>query len=60
VTDFLRGLRDRYPDRGVALMSSLAEGADRVVAETALDLDISLTVLPLMLRDLYAGFHADL
>ncbi len=41
---FLSELRTDYPDRGVTVMSALAEGADRVVAEEALELDIPLIV----------------
>jgi hypothetical protein len=53
VAAFFEDLRERYPDRNVAVMSSLAEGADRLVAETAIELGIALTVLLPMPRDSY-------
>ena len=53
--EFLTELRDRYPDRGVALMSALAEGADRLVADVALELGVGLTVLLPMPRELYVA-----
>jgi hypothetical protein len=59
VESFLSNLRSRYPGRGVAVMSSLAEGADRLVAEVALELGIGLTVILPMPRDLYRLDFAD-
>ncbi len=53
VSTFLTDLRDEYPDRGVSVMSSLAEGADQLVAEEALRLDIPLIVPLPMARNLY-------
>jgi len=53
VGTFLTNLRDEYPDRGVTVMSSLAEGADQLVAEEALRLDIPLIVPLPMTRNLY-------
>jgi hypothetical protein len=53
VREFLSQLRDNYADRGVAVMSSLAEGADRLVADAALELGIPLTVPLPMPKDLY-------
>ena len=53
VREFLGQLRDNYADRGVAVMSSLAEGADRLVADAALELGIPLTVPLPMPKDLY-------
>ncbi len=44
VQTFLKGLLTDYPDRGVTVMSSLAEGADQLVAEEALNLSIPLIV----------------
>jgi hypothetical protein len=44
VRDFLVNLRDAYPDRLVLVMSPLAEGADRLVAEEAITLGMPLTV----------------
>ena len=52
VESFLVNLRKLYPGRGVSVMSSLAEGADRLVAEVALELGIALTVLLPMPREL--------
>jgi hypothetical protein len=53
VRAFLEDLRSRYPDRNVAVMSPLAEGADRLVAEIAIELGIALTVVLPMSRDSY-------
>ena len=53
VQAFLRELLLEYPDRGVTVMSALAEGADRLVAEEALRLDIPLIVPMPMPRKLY-------
>ena len=53
VGTFLTNLRDEYPDRGVTVMSSLAEGADQLVAEEALRFDIPLIVPLPMSRYLY-------
>jgi hypothetical protein len=53
VRDFLRRLQADYPERGVTVMSSLAEGADQVVAEVALELGVSLLALLPMPRDSY-------
>ncbi len=53
VDEFLTGLREEYPDRGVSVMSSLAEGADQLVAEQAVKLDIPLIVPLPMTRELY-------
>jgi hypothetical protein len=53
VRTFLASLVSEYPDRGVAVMAALAEGADQLVAEEALDLGIPLIVPLPMPRDLY-------
>jgi hypothetical protein len=53
VSEFLCELRDTCPDRIVAVMSGLAEGADRLVAEQALQLGMPLTVLLPMPAELY-------
>lgn len=53
VREFLRNLARDYPERGVSVMSSLAEGADQLVAEEALALDIPLVVPLPMPLDLY-------
>lgn len=55
VREFLCELRDTCPDRVVAVMSALAEGADRLVAQEALELGMPLTVLLPMRADLYAA-----
>lgn len=46
-------LGERYPDRRLSVMSSLAAGADQLVAEVALDLGIEVTVPLPMPRHLY-------
>lgn len=53
VREFLLGLRSGYPDRDIAVMSSLAEGADRLVAEEAVALGVPLTVALPMPAELY-------
>lgn len=53
VASFLKNLREEYPDRGVSVMSSLAEGADQLVAEEALRLGIPLVAPLPMERKLY-------
>lgn len=53
VRDFLADLCERYPDRGVSVMSSLAEGADQLVAEEAVTLRIPLIAALPMPRDVY-------
>ncbi len=53
VRNFLVRLRDEYPDRGVTVMTSLAEGADQLVAEEALELGIPFVVPLPMPRELY-------
>src|SRR5512141_2749710 len=52
VRRFLCDLRDAYPGRIVAVMSPLAEGADRIVAEEAITLRLPLHVPLPMPRDL--------
>ncbi|MGD8977192.1 MAG: hypothetical protein PVG91_06265 [Gammaproteobacteria bacterium] len=46
-------LKDSYPDRRIRVMSALAEGADRLVAELALELGIDLVVPLPMKKELY-------
>ena len=46
-------LRDAYPDRAITLMSALAEGADRLAAEEALDIGIPLVAVLPMPREYY-------
>ena len=53
VREFLCELRDTCPDRVISVMSPLAEGADRLVAEQALALGMPLTVLLPMPMELY-------
>lgn len=53
VRDCLLKLRNDYPGRLVAVMSSLADGADRLVARIALELHMPLTVILPMPRALY-------
>jgi hypothetical protein len=53
VRAFLCQLRDAYPDRSIAVMCALAEGADRLVAEEAIALKLPLTVPLPMPRRLY-------
>jgi hypothetical protein len=42
VREFLSELCEKYPDRGVSVMSPLAAGADQIVAEEAITLRIPL------------------
>ena len=51
---FLEDLAARYPDRQLSVMSPLAEGADQLVAEVALELGLQLTVPLPMNKALYA------
>jgi hypothetical protein len=53
VREFLRGLMQDYPERGVTVMSSLAEGADQLVAEEAITLRIPVVAPLPMPKDLY-------
>jgi hypothetical protein len=53
VSTFLSDLRNQYKDRGVSVMSALAEGADRLVAEVALEMGIALIVPLPMKKDVY-------
>ena len=53
VREFLESMRSAYPGRIVVVMSALAEGADRLVAEEALDLRMPLIVPLPMPRELY-------
>ncbi len=54
VRDCLFSLRYEYPSRIIVVMSALAEGADRLVAEEALALGLPLSVVLPMPRALYA------
>jgi hypothetical protein len=53
VTSFFGQLRERFPDRPLQLLSPLAEGADQLVAEVALQLGVGLAVPMPMRKDLY-------
>ena len=53
VRDCLFSLRYEYPSRIIVVMSSLADGADRLVAEEALKLGMPLSVVLPMARALY-------
>ncbi|MBV1904647.1 MAG: hypothetical protein KUG75_01105 [Pseudomonadales bacterium] len=53
VSKLLLDLQKDYPDRGVSVMSALAEGADQLVANEALRLDIPLIVPLPMPKALY-------
>ncbi len=53
VRTFLTDLRERYPERTIAVMSALAEGADRLVAAVTLDLGIPLVVVLPMASEVY-------
>ena len=53
VREFLADLCEKYPDRGVSVMSSLAEGADQLVAEEAVTMRIPLIAALPMPRDIY-------
>jgi len=53
VSEFLNRLLAHYPERGVTVMSSLAEGADQLVAEEALQLGIPVIAPLPMPREIY-------
>lgn len=53
VREFLEELCQKYPERGVSVMSSLAEGADQIVAEEAITLRIPLIAALPMPRESY-------
>lgn len=54
VREFLMHLHGQYPDRDLVVLTPLAEGADRLVAEEALALGLPMTVVLPMPRALYA------
>lgn len=54
VREFLTHLNGEYPDRDLVVLTPLAEGADRLVAEEALALGLPVTVALPMPRALYA------
>ncbi len=48
VRDFLVDMRDRFPDRRLQLLTPLAEGADQLAADVALELELEvIAVLPM-------------
>lgn len=53
VREFLLHLHGQYPDRDLVVLSPLAEGADRLVAEEALALGLPVTAVLPMPRALY-------
>ncbi|HEX5786704.1 MAG TPA: hypothetical protein VFY03_00885, partial [Woeseiaceae bacterium] len=53
VRTLLEDLAQWYPHRKLRLLSPLAEGADRIVAEVALALDIEISVILPMPRNVY-------
>ncbi|MDH3622215.1 MAG: hypothetical protein OER91_15050, partial [Gammaproteobacteria bacterium] len=53
VRDLFESLSTQYPDRRLTVMSPLAEGADQLVAEVALELGIDLAVSLPMPKHLY-------
>jgi hypothetical protein len=53
VREFLMHLHSEYPDRDLVMLTPLAEGADRLVAEEALELGLPVTVVLPMPRALY-------
>ena len=50
---FLQSLADEYPERGVTVITSLAEGADQLVAEEALALGLPIVAPLPMRREVY-------
>ena len=57
--EFLSDLRDRFPNRQLSILSGLAEGADRLVADVAIELGISLAaVLPMPIKQYEADFQS--
>lgn len=59
VRSFLAQLQEQFPDRPLELLSALAEGADRLVAEVALEIGIRLTVaLPMSREDYIEDFQS--
>lgn len=53
VGQLFQELRNDYPDRRLQLMSALAEGADQLAAEVALQHDVELVVVLPMRRQVY-------
>ena len=59
VQRFLSALRRDYPERRLSVLSPLAEGADRLVASVALELNVQLTAVLPMPKNLYVNDFAD-
>ena len=60
VTDFVRQLKEHLPDTALRMVVGMAEGADLLVAETALELGVRVeAVLPMPLDQYAADFDAD-
>ena len=57
---FLEDLKARFPQRDVVVMCPLADGADRLVARVAADLDLKMIIPLPMARDLYEQDFATL
>ncbi len=53
VRALLLDLGERFPQRRLRVLSPLAEGADRLVAEVAIELGVELSVVMPMPRDIY-------
>lgn len=54
VSEFIAGLRQRFPNTPIRMMSALAEGADRLAAKAALDAGVSVQAVLPMPADEYA------
>lgn len=60
VRDFLTDLRDRYPDRRLQLLTPLAEGADQLAADVALELALDvIAVLPMKIQSYRVDFQTE-
>lgn len=60
VTDFVHQLRQRLPDTELRIAVGMAEGADLLVAQTALELGVRVNaVLPMPLEEYAADFEPD-
>ena len=56
----LGSLQSQYPNSDIAVMTSLAEGADRLCAETALEMELEIiTVLPMPVSEYAEDFEGD-
>lgn len=53
VREFLGELTTQYPDCVISVLTMLAEGADQLVAEEALEIGLPITALLPMARDVY-------